>query len=190
MLELKNITKNFGEKRVLSGFSMTLEDTGITALMGPSGAGKTTILRIISGLEKPDGGTIENTFSKISYKPQNDALFPWLTARQNVGLVMPCSEIEASEKVETILTLVGLSQSLDQYPEQLSGGMRQRVALARALAFEGDLLLLDEPFSALDEDTKQIIFPLVCEYGRSHAVLLVTHSREEADALGAGIINL
>lgn len=189
MLKIENLLKSFGEKTVLRNVSLSCEDTGITAIMGSSGIGKTTLLNIIAGLIPADEGDIINTFERISYKFQEPRLFDWLTAVENVKLAIS-DERTANVRSRELLFGVGLADSIGKYPGELSGGMQQRVALARALAFEGDLLLLDEPFSAVDEDTKKQLIALIKRYGKTHAVILVTHDRAEAEALGATIIEL
>ena len=189
MLKLDSVSKTFDGKSVLHNVSLVCEEVGITAIMGSSGIGKTTLLNIIAGLEAVDSGTVSRTFNKISYKFQEPRLFDWLTAVENVQIVLESSS-SAETIAQTLLSDVGLSNSALKYPNELSGGMQQRVALARALAFEGDLLLLDEPFSAVDEETKKQLIELIKQYGKTHAVILVTHDKAEADALGATIIEL
>ena len=189
MLKIDEITKRFGDKTVLGGVSLLCENTGITAVMGSSGIGKTTLLNIIAGLIPADGGEILSTFSRVAYKFQEPRLFDWLTTVENVKIVMNDSEND-DVRARSLLSSVGLSDSVGKYPGQLSGGMQQRVSLARALAYDGDLLLLDEPFSAVDEETKKQLISLIKHYGETHAVILVTHDRSEAEALGATIVEL
>ena len=187
MLKIKNITKDYGNGKVLDGFSMNCPDTGIVALMGASGIGKTTLFNIIVDIEQADSGEIESTFKKISYKFQEPRLLDWLTAHENIEAVLP-----ADRKNEAVkwLEAVELADSRNKYPHELSGGMQQRVALARALAYQGDLLLLDVPFSALDIDTKHILIELIKDYSKSHAIIVVTHDISEAEALNADIITI
>ncbi len=188
MMEVKNICKSFDEKKVLKNVSFSIPKTGILAIVGKSGIGKTTLLRIVAGLETADSGTIESNSVKIAYKFQEPRLFPWLTALENVTAVIEpnaCSEIAHS-----YLSSVGLSDAEKLYPDQLSGGMQQRVSLARALAYEADLLLLDEPFSAVDDETKKELLSLVKHYSQNHAVILVTHDADEIKALNASVITL
>ena len=188
MLKIESLTKSFGDKTVLHDLSLSIADTGIVAIMGSSGIGKTTLLNIIAGLESADSGTVSHTFEKISYKFQEPRLFEWLTAAENVEIVLDAPSSGA--KARELLCDVGLADSLGKYPQELSGGMQQRVALARALAYNGDLLLLDEPFSAVDEETKKQLIALIKCYGKAHAVILVTHDRAEAEALDAKILEL
>lgn len=185
MLELKNISKKYGDNKVLDGFSFVCPDSGVIALMGASGIGKTTLLNIIAGIEKADSGIINSTFKKISYKFQEPRLLEWLTAEENITAVTDNKEI-----AEKWLAAVDLSDSADKYPRELSGGMQQRVSLARALAYAGDLLLLDEPFSAVDADTKKILIRTISDYAVNHAVILVTHDIAEAEDLNAEIITV
>lgn len=188
MLRIKNLCVSFGETPILENFSFFCENIGCTALMGASGIGKTTLLRVIAGLLPHNEGEIENTFSRISVKFQEPRLFDWLTVKENVAAVLE-GENTAEAALEW-LRAVDLEADADKYPRELSGGMAQRVALARALAYEGDLLLLDEPFSAVDEATKAPLLALIREYAKTHAVILVTHSREEAELLNARIVTL
>jgi len=189
MLKLDHISKSFGKKTVLCDVSVCLGKTGVTAIMGASGIGKTTLLNIIAGLDKADSGYVESTFTKVGYKFQEPRLFPWLTALENVKAVISDNP-QAYEEAKAMLALVGLSDSEEKYPAELSGGMQQRVALARSLVFDGDLLLLDEPFSAVDGETKTSLIGIVRQYAADHAVILVTHDKAEAEALGANIVEL
>ena len=185
MLKIENLIKFFGNECVIDGFSMKCPDKGVVAVMGTSGIGKTTLLNIIAGLEKPTSGKITSTFKKISYKFQEPRLLKWLTAGENIEMVM-----SRPEKSSKYIKMVKLSKDSDKYPDELSGGMQQRIALARALAYQGDLLLLDEPFSAVDEKTKKILIDVISDYSKHHAVILVTHDIAEAENLNAEIITL
>lgn len=189
MLQIKNLCVSLGDKKVLENLSFFCENVGCVALMGASGIGKTTLLRVIAGLIVPDAGTVEYSFQKISVKFQEPRLLDWLTVKENLTAVLETAE-NADQIASEWLAAVGLSDDADKYPRELSGGMAQRVALARALAYEGDLLLLDEPFSAVDEATKAPLLELIREYAKTHAVILVTHSKEEAELLGARIVTL
>ena len=190
MLKANNLSVSLGGQQILKDVSITLADTGVTAIMGKSGVGKTTLLRLLAGLAKPDSGSIENTFERVSVKFQEARLFEWLTVYENVSAVLDAKDDNADHVAMYWLNAVGLGQDIKKYPAELSGGMAQRVALARALAYGGDLLLLDEPFSAVDESTKDVLLSLISEYAKTHAVLLVTHTQEEAMALDATIYHL
>ena len=185
MLSFKKISKSYKTNQVLKDFSMDCPTVGVVALMGASGIGKTTLLNIIAGLEKADAGEIETTFKKVAYKFQEPRLLPWLTAKENILAV--CDD---EEKAVAWLEAFELSESANKYPNELSGGMQQRVALARALSYGGDLLLLDEPFSAVDVDTKSILLKAIKDYSKDNAVILVTHDLNEAEELNAKIITV
>ncbi|MBR6726629.1 MAG: ATP-binding cassette domain-containing protein [Clostridia bacterium] len=188
MITLSNVTRRFGEKTVLSNLSFTFPDKGIFALMGPSGSGKTTLLRLLAGLDKPDGGQIESTHQKIAVAFQEHRLLPWLNCLDNLKLVLPKDKISLDLAAQWLEALE-LSDAATLYPKALSGGMKQRLSLARALCYGGDLLLLDEPFSALDEGLKERIIPLIREVGREALTVVITHDRDEAEALGATILS-
>ena len=189
MIAVKKIVKKFDQKTVLNNVSFEIGDVGAFAIVGRSGIGKTTLLRLIAGLDIPDEGSITTASAKIAYKFQEPRLMNWLTALENVAIVVD-DKSNALNHARTWLEAVGLPDAADLYPDQLSGGMQQRVALARALAFEGDVLLLDEPFSAVDEETKSGLLSLIKQYANTHAVVLVTHDHDEIEALDATVIPL
>ena len=187
MLKLTGISHSYGQHRVLDGMELTVAAGRRIALMGPSGCGKTTLLRIVLGLLKPTEGMVENTFRKTAAVFQEPRLLPWRTALQNVNLVLGDGKATL-EKAKKYLMQVNLHDALDKYPQELSGGMQQRVALARALAAEGDLLILDEPFKAMDEALRDQVIAQVAQ--TDAAILLVTHEEAEAKILGCEIIRL
>jgi NitT/TauT family transport system ATP-binding protein len=187
MIELKNISHSFGQTQVLCELALTLKPGERLAIMGPSGCGKTTLLRIILGLIKPTAGSVDNTFANTGVVFQEPRLLPWRTALENVNLVLGDGK-ETLESAAGYLAQVGLGDAQDKLPRELSGGMQQRVALARALAAEGDLLILDEPFKAMDEALRSQIIALVS--ATKAAVLLVTHEEAEAKSLGCEIIRI
>lgn len=187
MLKLSGISHSYGEHPVLQNVNLTICPGQRLALMGPSGCGKTTLLRIALELLKPTSGTVENTFRKTAVVFQEPRLLPWRTALENVNLVLGDNKTTL-EIAGTHLERVGLSDAAGKYPRELSGGMQQRVAVARALAAEGDLLILDEPFKAMDEVLRRQIMDLVAQ--TEAAVLLVTHEESEANALGCRMIRL
>ena len=182
-MELRNITVRYGEKTVLDNFSLTLKDNGAVCLFGPSGCGKTTLLRVICGLEVPESGAVPTKWKVVAVF-QEDRLLPWLSVEHNLTVAAGVSPQEA----ELWLQRVGLEQEKKSLPEKLSGGMQRRVAMARALAAESDILLLDEPFTGLDSATKELLYPLIRKAAETKPVILVTHHREEAEALGAEIL--
>ena len=177
MITVKNLKKSFDSKIVFDGFDLSLPDKGAYYIAGPSGSGKTTLLRIIAGLDTEYEGTVEHD-GVISYVFQENRLIPSLTAYQNVFEV--CHD---KEKAVYILKEVGLGNDADKYPAELSGGMNRRVAIARALAFEHDILLLDEPFTALDGEIKKSVISLIKEREADRLILLVSHDESEAEAL-------
>ena len=187
MLKLTNISHRYGEQPVLENRNLILHPGQRLALMGPSGCGKTTLLRIALGLLQPTEGTVENTFRKTAVVFQEPRLLHWRTALENVNLVLGDSKVTL-ETARQYLQQVKLSEAAGKYPGELSGGMQQRVAVARALAAEGDLLILDEPFKAMDEALREQIIARVAQ--TDAAILLVTHEEAEARALGCRIIKL
>ena len=187
MLKFRKVSHSFGEKAVLRNVSLTLHPHQRLALMGPSGVGKTTLLRIAMGLLRPDEGAAENSFSKTAVVFQEPRLLPWRTADENVNLVLG-DQKETLPKARAILTELGLGDALDKCPGALSGGMQQRVSIARALVTGADLLILDEPFKAMDVSLRREVIARVARTGA--AILLVTHDKEEAELLGCEIWEL
>jgi len=178
-----------GQKKVLDGFSFEFPEKGAVCLMGPSGCGKTTLLRILAGLERPQRGTVEGiSGKKPSYVFQENRLLPWLTAVENVA-VAAAGENKHSE-AESLLKRMGLAGSEHKYPKELSGGMKKRVSIARALAAKGDFLILDEPFSGIDEDAWKRISGLILEEYSDKLIILVTHVLEHSSPFNARIIRL
>lgn len=162
-------------------------------LLGPTGCGKTTILRLLSGLEKPTSGACDTGSGRLSYVFQQGALFPWLTVESNVSFPLRArgtGKREAETASRRILEQVGLSGFEKSFPHELSGGMQQRTALARGLVTEPDLLLLDEPFGSLDEGTSIVLQEMVYELCTrlSTTVVFVTHNIEEAVFLGDRVV--
>ena len=187
MLKLRHISHSFGEKPVLQDVNLTLRPHQRIALMGPSGVGKTTLLRIAMGLLRPDDGAVENSFHKTAVVFQEARLLPWRTAGENVNLALGDKK-ETLPQAQRALAELGLGDAGDKYPGELSGGMQQRVSLARALVLDGDLLILDEPFKAMDEALRREVIVRVAQ--TNAAILLVTHDREEAELLGCEIFDL
>ena len=185
MYELKNIDFSYGDKSVLKDFSLSLPQKGAVCLFGASGLGKTTVLRLIAGLEKPDRGTVEGFENKrITYIFQEDRLLPWRTAKENVALAL-AGEPDAERKAVAQLAALGLANDADRYPSEMSGGMCRRVAAARALAPESDVLLADEPFTGLDGENRRILASLLRKKAEKGLVLVVTHDNGDASLLNA-----
>lgn len=199
MLEFNNVCYTYhtpnGETRAVENLSFAVEKGQFVSIIGPSGCGKSTILSLAAGLISPTSGSIRRGSNKYGYMLQKDALFPWRTVKENILLPLEIkhqSTPQARERAEALAHKYGLGDFLDKYPYQLSGGMRQRVALIRTLSFDPDLLLLDEPFSALDyqtrlnvcDDVQRIILQ------EKKTALLVTHDISEAIALSHKVIVL
>lgn len=181
----KNVTFSYGKTTVLQEVTWQLPDSGVVCLWGASGCGKTTALRLLAGLEKPRSGVVSGA-NRVSMVFQEDRLLPWRTALENV--LLAGTDVEKACK---LLTELGLTvEETKTYPQHLSGGQQRRVALARALATESDILLLDEPFNGLDEDTWQDVVPLIKAVAKNRPVVLVTHIREQIEALDAKVIPL
>ncbi|WP_438445737.1 ABC transporter ATP-binding protein [Gorillibacterium sp. sgz5001074] len=191
-----------GASLAVENIDFTLLPGEFVSLVGPSGCGKTTLLSIIAGLIRPTAGLVEvggvpvvAPSMKVGYMLQQDYLFPWRTIRDNALLGLELTgRLHDSSKAYTmhLLEEMGLSGAADRYPSQLSGGMRQRVALVRTLATEPDILLLDEPFSALDYQTKLQLEDLVSETLAKHkkTAVLVTHDISEAVAMSDRVVIL
>ena len=205
-IEVKNINKSFKSKKndqlsVLSDVNLTINDGELVCLLGPSGCGKTTLLRLIAGLDQPTSGEIIANGEKV-VKPSGDravifqqySLFPWLTVLQNVtfGLEMTNkgSKEENIETAERYLTRVGLIDFKDSYPHELSGGMKQRVAIIRSLLNHSPILLMDEPFSALDmQNRHKLQEQLIGVWKRfENTIVFVTHDVDEAVYLADKIV--
>lgn len=184
MLRFEKVSFAYDKKAVLNDFSFTLHDGELLALMGASGSGKTTILHLAAGLLAPTAGKIESSFLPPAVVFQEPRLFSHLTVRENLAAVQEAPDESAIEKA---LSLVGLSEWADAYPSELSGGMQSRVSLARALLFPTDFYLLDEPFAALDEETKKAVLKNLREFltEKGAAAILVTHAKEDAEAFAS-----
>ena len=186
MMKIIDLTVSYGDKPVLDRISLEIGD-GITCIMGDSGRGKTTLLRCIAGLVKPDSGEIVNPPRRPAFMFQEDRLFPWLNALENVKAV--CDDEEKARKLLKEVE-VELEEHLNKMPSELSGGMKRRVALARTLGFDSDLIILDEPFKGLDEALTSRIAALIREKAAHVPVLVATHAESDVDMLGAEKIEL
>lgn len=190
MYELKHIDFSYGDKLVLKDFSLSLPQKGAVCLFGVSGLGKTTVLRLIAGLEKPKNGSLEGFENKrITFIFQEDRLLPWRTAKENVALALG-NTTEAKEKALAVLSSLGLKNDADRYPDEMSGGMCRRVAAARALAPESDVILADEPFTGLDEENRRVLAAALREKAKNELVVVVTHIEDEAALLNAESVYL
>lgn len=201
MLEFNNVTFKYPEDdyTMIKDLSFSIEKGEFISIIGASGCGKSTIFRLINGLEKIQGGkifvngnSIENMKNYSAYMPQKDLLFPWRTIGENLSLPMELQKINKNEREKRILDMlkeVGLLDYKDKYPKDLSGGMKQRVAFARTILTGSELLLLDEPFSALDSLTKISMQEWLLEEWRhfNKTILFITHDVEEAIFLSKAI---
>ncbi len=183
LLTFDKVSLSLGGKQLLESLDLSLKNGEVKVIMGPSGCGKTSLLRLAAGLLKPTAGKILRGSDRISIQFQEPRLLPWLTAAENVNLVLSDKK-ETLPKALEYLGAVGLTDAAHQYPAELSGGMAQRVALARALAYGGDLFLLDEPFRGLDQALRDQMISLVRTHTAGKALLLVTHDKEVAEAFG------
>ena len=194
LLEVTNLTKNFGETEVIKGVSFSLEPGQVLAIIGSSGSGKTTLLRCLTGLEKPDSGSVYlpdgGSFGLVF---QNFNLFPQYTALQNVMLAPSLRKLKSKEELKeealSLLDQVGLSDRVNNYPWQLSGGQQQRVAIARALALKPEVLCFDEPTSALDPElTGEVLRTIRALKESGHTMIVVTHEMEFARCVADVVI--
>ncbi len=183
-IQINNLTKKYGDKIVFDAYTNTFDFDGILLIKGVSGLGKTTLMRIIAGLEKADKGEIKASYKTISFMFQEDRLIPFISVFKNLTAV--CSE----EKAINYLKLMGLENEKDNSPLSLSGGMRRRVALARALCFESELVILDEPFKGLDENLKVNVCEIIKEESKNRDFIIISHDSQDAELLNAKIIEL
>jgi sulfate transport system ATP-binding protein len=204
-IEVRDVTKSFGATPVLKDVSVEIKDGSLTALLGPSGGGKSTLLRVIAGLEQPDSGSVWISGTEATRLPpqrrnvgfvfQHYAAFKHMTVFRNVAFglqIRKRPKADIKKRVAELLELVHIEQLADRYPAQLSGGQRQRMALARALAVEPEVLLLDEPFGALDAQVrKELRVWLRRLHDEVHVTtVFVTHDQEEAIEVADTIVLL
>ena len=198
-VRLRDVTKVFGAEAdrvvALDGLSLDVARGELVCLLGASGCGKSTILNLVAGLERPTRGEVAVPAGSCTLMFQEAALFPWLTVEQNVGLPLRLrgqGRRERADEVHELLELVRLDRFGKHRPHQLSGGMRQRIALARALAQHSEVLLMDEPFGAVDAITRDLLHEDLVRVRRetSVSIVFVTHSVREATRLGDRIVVL
>jgi ABC-type nitrate/sulfonate/bicarbonate transport system ATPase subunit len=203
LIELRNVSKTFGATKALSDLEVSIRPGELVTVVGPSGCGKSTLFNILAGLEEPDPGNIlrlkgvsstaSDLLGKVSFMPQRDLLLPWRNVIDNAILAL---EVEGMPRAEArklameMLPEFGLAGFEKQYPNQLSGGMRQRVALMRTFLFKRDLMLLDEPFGALDALTRTMMQRWLLDVWQKHkrTVLFITHDVDEAIFLGDRVL--
>lgn len=186
MLSLYKVTKRYGPQTVFSHFSLDIPAGARICLMGSSGCGKTTALRLLAGLEEPDAGQVRRK-GTISLVFQENRLLNALTPMGNLCLVAGKG---TSGWLENLLVRLGLEDSMNKSVSELSGGMKRRVAIARALAVDYDAILLDEPFRGLDPDSRKNSAQVILEEAKDRTLLMVTHDISEAGLMGAGVVRL
>ncbi len=197
-IRINNLSRRFGSVSAIENFSLDVESGSFVMIVGPSGCGKTTLLRILANLDTPSEGTVEVARTDMS-KPSNamvfqgDSIFPWMTVWDNAAYGLRLrgdDKATIKDVVGYYLDRTGLSRVADRYPFQLSGGMRQRVSIARAFATDPEVLLMDEPFSALDEQHKTMLQQELLRIWDEtrKTVLFITHSVDEAVTLGDKIL--
>ncbi|MEY2303819.1 ABC transporter ATP-binding protein [Bacillus anthracis] len=188
ILQFHNVSFHYDEKPIINELNASIQDKEFVSIIGPSGCGKSTLFRLITGLEEASTGQIELTETKshpVGYMPQKDMLLPWRTIIENAALPLECQGVqkkEAQVKAKELLHKFGLQGYETKYPKDLSGGMRQRVSFIRTLLTGGEILLLDEPFSALDALTKASLQEWLFEQWKEweKTILFITHDVEEA----------
>lgn len=206
MLELKNISKQFGQKKIFDHFNLTIEDGKILSLVGPSGGGKTTLLRMLAGLEKIDSGEIIyngevvpidhlEMLNLLGFVFQDFQLFPHLSVLDNLTLspvkTMGMTKEAAKEKAVTLLQRLGLGEHANAYPYSLSGGQKQRVALARAMMIDPQIIGYDEPTSALDPELRQEVEKLILQNREAGMTqIVVTHDLQFAESISDHILKI
>lgn len=207
MIELKNVNKSFGTKKVIDNLNLVIPDGEILAIVGPSGGGKTTLLRTLAGLEKADSGEFlldGQPFDPTSTKEQEQVvgvvfqdfqLFPHLSVRDNITiaprLVLKESKDVYNQKAERLAKLLGLSELLENYPYQLSGGQKQRLAIARAMAMDPKVLAYDEPTSALDPELRQQVEKLILDLKKDGVTqIVVTHDLTFAENIADKLLKV
>ena len=201
-LHIEKVSHSYGPVEALSGIELDIADGETVALIGPSGCGKSTLLGIIGGLLEPTAGRVTfsgtpppDSLNPFTYIFQDFALLPWRSVADNVGLALEhraLGAVERRERIASALALTGLAEFATAYPKQLSGGMRQRVGIARALVVRPAVLLLDEPLSALDAQTRELLMEdLLAIWSREKSTrVYVTHNLEEAARLADRVVVL
>ena len=190
MVELKNLTKSYDEKIIFDNFSYTFADTGLYAVVGESGRGKTTLLRIIAHLEDSKKESVKSP-KKIAFSFQEYRLFDQLDVYSNIESVAFRKPSENDKSlILSYLKRLGLSYCAASYPSELSGGMRQRVSLIRAFVCDASVVLLDEPFKELDPELIHTVVEIIQELSQKKLVIYTSHSEEDALRIGAQIVKL
>ena len=187
MIRIESVTKRFGGELVLNGVSVAVNRGEVVGVVGPNGCGKTTLLRIIAGIERPDEGTVE-VRGRIGLVPQDDILLPWATLESNIGLGLKFRGVGGDElrrRVREVSRLLGIEEHLYKYPRQVSGGTARKASIARALVLEPDVLLLDEPYTGLDAFSISSLQTILKKLNREYGVtmLVVSHQLGELTSI-------
>ena len=188
-MKIHDLHFSFADTVVFQGLNLEIDNYRTTAIMAPSGCGKTTLLRLIAGLLSPDKGYIDTENQTVGIMFQEPRLFAQLTVLQNVMLVIK-QKHDKKERALELLQAFDVAQAADKYPDELSGGMAKRVSLARVIAYDTDILLLDEPFSALDTQTKQAVMEQVKRFTKDKTIVFITHDQSEAQQFADKILIL
>ena len=192
-LIIKNLTKHFDNKCIFNSFSYKFSDIGLYALLGKSGVGKTTLLRIIAGLDKKyEGEVLGGGFHTVSVAFQEYRLFPHLSAIDNLVMTLyKKTDEEKIKRCKNMLSRLGFSEvDMNLLPHEMSGGMQQRVSLARAFLKDASIILLDEPTKELDEENTRLVHALITEYSKSKLVIMVTHKPDDIALTSPTVINI
>jgi len=189
MIQIHDLCKSYGNEHVLNCLNLTLENDHVYCLMAPSGTGKTTLFRILMGLEKPDSGRISGLERKrIAAVFQEDRLLEGYTALENIRFVT--GHEHSNDKLVTLLKRALPADALEKSVHEFSGGMKRRVAILRAILAPSDLIIMDEPFTGLDAETKENMIGLIKEFTYGKLLLIATHAAEDAKLLDAEVIHL
>lgn len=197
MIQIENLFVQYDKQNILENISLELETGSVCAVIGPSGCGKSTLLNVLAGLNRNYTGNVlinkavpSPKKQTIGFIPQNYGLLPWLKVKDNIMLGLTIKHKNRAKLPQNLITSLGLDKLLERYPKELSGGQQQRVSLARAFALNADLLLMDEPFSALDAITREEMQDVFINLWQKQNVttVLVTHYVEEALYLGQKIV--
>ncbi|AEQ52548.1 ABC transporter ATP-binding protein [Pelagibacterium halotolerans] len=205
MLRVENLSKRFGDVSAIADITAEFPKGRFSCIVGPSGCGKTTLLKCLSGLLEPSGGAVMLDGKPVTAPPKTMALvfqdysrslFPWMTVRENVSFPLrgngAMDKGQKGAAVESALKAVGLADAMDRYPWQLSGGMQQRTSIARAIAYNPEILLMDEPFASVDAQTRADLEDLMLQIKRDYGmtIVFVTHDIDESVYLGDRIVVL
>lgn len=184
-IQIKNLQKSFDQKTVFSGFSAVIEEGKVTCLSGKSGSGKTTLLNLLLGIEKPDAGEILGVPERAAAVFQEDRLLEQFHAGLNVKLA---AKKKTEQEIQKIFEEFGMPDEMQTPVKDLSGGMKRRVAIARALLAESDILILDEPFKGLDEETREKVIQRILKEKKT--IVMVSHDLREAERMHAKILRI